>query len=642
MSEMQERREGGHKRVPLQTLVEVCSNDPSVPAFEAESVDLSGRGMQVRTAYLPRTGDSLVCRLEDRGREILVEGVVAWRKEQARGGEFGIRFTALDAGSIEALRDVCGADEPAAGKHGDAEAAEQAAVTGSRVRLHIDGLGSPMKARVREAGSRQLHVGSNLEFLKVGKRLEIENMESQTRRVAKIDTVSVTVDPQTQVPQLVVGLRYEGEDNETTPEPSVIDAHVQEESPRPAPQRVSRHEPSAVDRQVRSAANTDDPDNEQDSVAAARLEHVAEGAAAFAKTTGAGLKRFSQVAAGSALKLFKDASSKVSDLRSQRNKPVRRTTSPARSTAPEPRRLRPQTSKAASAEEPEATSLTTRKWRKIGIGAGAAVVLMGAAALALQSPSDPPGAQVERESATAAAAAAAAKTDVKTVDEQGNPVAPAPLASGGGKQSVTADVPLFGPTAMATAEPAPLGALPEELQAPAANGNPANPNPAAKAAPPSADESWSEQGSDQSDEESEEPARVRPEDVKPWGRGKLKEPTVFRLRLDAPGAAIQGHPDPTGFTVLIPGRKLLESASSISKRDDRIARVRTESSGAGAEITFKFKDGVPGYRVRLRRDFVEFLVSAPEEKSTSKPSKTGADSKSAKKTSSRSDKRDRD
>src|ERR1044071_2245226 len=148
MTQAQERRAEGHGRMPVETLVEVVGNEPGIPAFEAESVDVSSRGMHLRTAYLPDEGAPLVCRFEEQGREIVVEGVVAWRREGARGGEFGVEFTALDANSVGAVRELCGGDKA---KVAESEpAAEEAPHTnGAKVRLHIDGLGSPMKARVR-------------------------------------------------------------------------------------------------------------------------------------------------------------------------------------------------------------------------------------------------------------------------------------------------------------------------------------------------------------------------------------------------------------------------------------------------------------------------------------------------------------
>src|SRR6185295_317157 len=99
----------------------------------------------------------------------------------------------------------------------DPEPAAPSNAPGSRVRLHIEGLGSPMKARVRGTTQRSVQVGSNLEFLKVGRRLEIEDLELGIKRGASIDAVNVAVDPQTQVPQLVVVLRYD-DGAESTPE----------------------------------------------------------------------------------------------------------------------------------------------------------------------------------------------------------------------------------------------------------------------------------------------------------------------------------------------------------------------------------------------------------------------------------------
>ena len=112
MTQAQERRAEGQGRMPVETLVEVVGNEPGIPAFEAESVDVSARGMHLRTAYLPDEGAPLVCRFEENSREIVVEGVVAWRREGARGGEFGVEFTALDARSVDALRELCGGDGP--------------------------------------------------------------------------------------------------------------------------------------------------------------------------------------------------------------------------------------------------------------------------------------------------------------------------------------------------------------------------------------------------------------------------------------------------------------------------------------------------------------------------------------------------
>ncbi|MEO7328384.1 MAG: PilZ domain-containing protein, partial [Minicystis sp.] len=196
---------GGSPRVHFEALVAV--GESAGGGFEAESVDVSPDGMRLRTAYLPEIGDRLLCRFDGLGTEVVAEGEVAWRSPEARGGEFGLRFVGLDAATAEAVRAMCSDLD-----QGPAEASPEEAPAvhrGARVRLHIEGLGSPMKARVREAGSKEIEVGSNLEFLKVGRSLEVEDVDQGVRREAMIEHVKVDVDPTTFVPQLVVSLRYD-------------------------------------------------------------------------------------------------------------------------------------------------------------------------------------------------------------------------------------------------------------------------------------------------------------------------------------------------------------------------------------------------------------------------------------------------
>ena len=85
-----ERRAAGGSRVHFEALVAV--GEDAGGSFEAESVDVSPDGMRLRTAYLPSEGDKLVCRFDGLGSEIVAEGEVLWRNEEARGGEFGLRF----------------------------------------------------------------------------------------------------------------------------------------------------------------------------------------------------------------------------------------------------------------------------------------------------------------------------------------------------------------------------------------------------------------------------------------------------------------------------------------------------------------------------------------------------------------------
>ena len=89
-------------------------------------------------------------------------------------------------------------------------------------------------------------------------------------------------------------------------------------------------------------------------------------------------------------------------------------------------------------------------------------------------------------------------------------------------------------------------------------------------------------------------------------------PIIHRIKLDAPGAALQGTQTATGFQVLIPERKALETGRAIEKRDDRIVAVKIDNSSQGAKVTFKFRKNIPAYKVRFKDQYVEFFISSPE------------------------------
>jgi hypothetical protein len=198
-------------RVHFEALVAVGEAEGD-GGFDAESLDVSREGMRLRAEHLPNVGDKLLCRFDGGAGEIVVEAEVSWRSPEARGGEFGLKFLDVTPEDAEALSAMCASLGLEEGGEGDE--ADVRVPRGARVRLHIEGLGSPMKARVRESGGRDVEVGSNLEFLKVGRPLELEDAEAGKRTEAYIDSVKVEVDPETRVPQLVVSLRY---DKEPTP-----------------------------------------------------------------------------------------------------------------------------------------------------------------------------------------------------------------------------------------------------------------------------------------------------------------------------------------------------------------------------------------------------------------------------------------
>jgi hypothetical protein len=307
---------------------------------------------------------------------------------------------------------------------------------------------------------------------------------------------------------------------------------------------------------------------------------------------------------------LRGAGEKVKELSKREKAPQRRTTA----AAPTPQvakgqRLRPQSGERAADESASegAAAATANAWnrlpkqKKLMVSAGAAVTLAVLLALTTRHGAPPPGDAALPKAEPAAVAVGS------PVVPNAAPAAPNALSEANGV--VSADVPLFGATPMATMEPAPLAPPPgSDASEEAAEKAEAKASVSAAAD----DERFPEEADGKTGKGK---SSKKPEDVAPWGRGKLASPVIHRLRLDSAGDALQGAFQPTGFTVVVPNRKVMEQGAGIAKRDPRIARVRTVNTPNGAQITFQFKDGVPAYKARLRRDFVEFLIGAGEPKS---------------------------
>ena len=268
--------------------------------------------------------------------------------------------------------------------------------------------------------------------------------------------------------------------------------------------------------------------------------------------------------------------------------------------------------------------------KKLMLGAGGVVLLAAVAALATHYATPtvaPPGAVAGQTPAVTTLAPPSTGAPLSTAPTNIDPTA---------GRVASANVPLFGPTPMATMEPAPLAPPPGSPEAVEAQER-AEAKSNLSGAPISsaaADEGFSDESSDddRSDGKSNKDDQSKSEkssktDTTPWGHGKLHSPTIYRLRLDAPGGKLQGALLPTGFTVLVPNHKVMEQGGSIAKRDNRISSVRTSNRTEGAEVSFRFRDSIPAYRVRLRRDYMEILIGEGESKEST-DSKAKSSSKS--------------
>jgi hypothetical protein len=563
----EERRAGGGQRVAFEALVAVGEGDRG--GFEAESVDVSPDGMRLRTAFLPAEGEKVVCRFDGMGSEILVEGEVLWRREESKGGEFGVRFIGLDDAMANAVRTMCmtladpGEEMPAEGAAG--------VPRGSRVRLHIEGLGSPMKARVRTSAGRELSVGSNLEFLKVGRALELEDVEQGEKREAIIDGVKVDVDPETNVPQLVVTLRFEkagaGADKKRD----------RAEAMPPATRRASEAPSAKAGRKTESGGKP-----------AARAEKAGPNAAVtmLTKAATAGQAAAGKVGpalAGVALRTkgaAQGAMSSVLDLVQKRRverAEAAKAAVPRRTTAPPPggaltsdgrRLVRDEGPMNHEGEEDELAP--ARSPRRAAVMGGAmgllAVLAIFGAVRALRGTHSVAAAPAASQSALAALPAT---------------IEPATVTSG----TPTANVPLFGATPLSTTEPA-AGAA-----------------PAAPSGAPSADPAATN-----GDDDEPAPGDGEGKSLKEWGQGTVSHPIVLKIKMDGPVQRISGASGAMGFTISVPGRRSLSQAEGLARKDKRLASVNVVNTSHGAEISVQFKDGVPAYLAKAKGDRLEIAI----------------------------------
>lgn len=601
-TDAKDRRAGGGQRVHFEALVAVGENGGG--GFEAESVDVSPDGMRLRTAYLPEVGDKLVCRFDGMGHEIVVEGEVTWRNEEAKGGEFGLRFTGLDAASEDAVKAMCAelAGPPAEER---AEEEEPAVPRGSRVRLHIEGLGSPMKARVRESAAREVEVGSNLEFLKVGRTLELEDVEAGAKREATIDGVKVDVDPSTNVPQLVVTLRYDKlvvEKVAAAPAKKKEKARASE--PPPATRRAGSTPPEApsAKSEIEAAPKTarkSAPPPPAEAEASANEAEADEHAEDDEK---AGLERFGARAANAGRAVASKIGPAINGMSAGAKRAMggmmalierrraaqaeqKKASAPRRTTAPPPagaitvggRRL--VRDEGLGEEEDAPRPRTNHRAAALGGGLGliAVLAIFGVTRLI-----------AGRGHATADAHATPSALPAATAE------APVAVASG----TPVANVPLFGATPLSTTEP--LAPPASSAQASAAPSAPAMPG--ADGVPGASDQ----------DDEAGDAAANGPI-LKEWGQGSVgTHPVVLRIKMDGAIERITGSAGAQGFTINVPGRRSISTARDMTRKDKRLSSVNVVNTSHGAEISVQFKHDVPSYQARVKGEKLEIAIAKAE------------------------------
>jgi hypothetical protein len=532
--ENQERRSQG-ARVPFEAMVEVGS--AAGPSFEAHALDVSEDGMHLKTSFLPEIGQPLTCRF-DTGPDssVLASGEVVWRQDGGEGGEFGVRFTDLDEESAVALSRISkitiAAEKPV----------DQ---SGAKVRLHIEGLGSPMRAKVKGADRKALTVGSELGFLQVGKELELEDAQTGKKRPARIDRVEVEIDPETKVPQLVVSLKYE-------------------------------------DVEESIACKVDEPEGDLESIEEAGEQMKGAFARNVAKVTPALMEMF---------KKAKIAATQYAEKKMKKEEDA----APKRMTAPPPagalhangrKVVRDEVVEAAPEGAMAKLSPFIKKAemhkKKIAIGSAVfALVVLFLIGTHKHEPAAP--AAVAQNGAAPTDPNAAAPTTPAAV---GGPVAnDSTMANAASPIAQNQNVgPVAGATPLAI-PPGNISASSESFGGPAVD-------------PGYADQDTSESGSSS-----------RKINVVPFGNGPVGHGNVLKIKMDGAIEKIEGAPQATGFTVVIPNRRSLEAAAPLAARDGRIASIKITNDSPGAELSLQFKDGVPNYQVRARGDELEIVLA---------------------------------
>lgn len=526
-------RRGHGSRVAFEAMVEVGS--AGGPSFEARAVDVSDTGMHLRTTFLPEIGQPLTCRFET-GPEssVLASGEVVWRQEEGDGGEFGVRFTDLDEESAGALSKLALTPVPEERK---------VEASGTKVRLHIEGLGSPMRARVKGASKTALTVGSELGFLRVGSELELEDAISGAKRPARIDRVDVEIDPETKIPQLVVSLKYEDD--------------------------VA----AAVDVEM-------DRDTEIDAVDEGDLESI-ESASEKMKSAFARKAAAVTPAVLEAFKKYKAAAIALAEKKMKKTDDA----APKRMTAPPPGGALHATGRKVIRDEaladapekglPALLAKAEVHKKKLMIGSAIAALLL---LFVLATHKHDAAATPDKNALAANAQAPAASAVVATQDQ----------AQGGPQAADTSMANAANPMAQGQAMgAAPIVMPPGQIQA--------------------TDTSSS---SYDTTEPIDEPAPRKPIRVVPFASGgAIGHGNVLRLKMDGAIEKIEGAPDSTGFSVVIPNRRSLEAAAPLAARDGRIASIKVENGPSGADLSVQFKDGVPRYEVRARGDQLEIVLA---------------------------------
>ncbi len=224
-----ERRKTTTPRIPVDLLVSLSPVEPKdadalidswadpaeafAESYDADALDVSSRGLRLRSAVLPDVGQALSCRFElpETGELCEARGRVAWSNDAGRDGEFGVSFDELGPGVSEALErftlergptTLDEVSEPAASAPSAGEEPARSSREGSLARVHLDGVASPIDAEITGRDELRLDVAQALPFLELGRGALVECDGGAERR--RLEHVSLRIEGG--MPTLILGL----------------------------------------------------------------------------------------------------------------------------------------------------------------------------------------------------------------------------------------------------------------------------------------------------------------------------------------------------------------------------------------------------------------------------------------------------
>ncbi|MEZ4389980.1 MAG: PilZ domain-containing protein [Polyangiales bacterium] len=585
-----ERRDPTAPRRPFRAPVDIADIvDQEI--WQGDARDLSISGMSVQSAMVPEVGEELACRFRLEGGEQIESRVeVVWAREAgARDGEFGVRFTALDANLKETLRKVLPA--PVA----PVAATPASAPTGgihenSKVRIVIPGMEAPLRARVRTRAQGALIVGSDLTFLRLGERVAVDG--GSERADGNITAVDIEVDKRSGVPRLILTIDGAGEAPGVVP-PAVAPA-TSEAAPRVEVGEAERDtkvevKPASEAARAEAAPRPERARAAQETrVLSTHDEHELPDDEAFDTRTWAqraleaakvNAARLAAAAGPAARDAGKAVGGAVDALRARVRGGVASVEQPRR----EPRvTLNRNGLRRQHAEESEGAAAPVRNRRTMvlaGVGGAAALGIVALAVTGGPKPQAPrPQVTIAREGLNPDALNAA--------DE----AATTPITLGAA------------PTAM---QPEPqmiqgeAGSLPVDLRAPAAAPSETDPVQVTRRAARAAAS-----------------PRATPTTRVAAGRMTLGNPairagTLMRIRTDGPITRLDGvGARGADIVISIPGRRSLDLGAPLARLDSRIASSRVMNRSTGAVLTLHFRTAAPPFSARAVGNNLHVVLGA--------------------------------